>query len=564
MDYKELVAKLITLEGYTKEQIKDMLVPIQDIALGDYALPCFQFSKVLKKSPQEVGIYLKDNLKTNKYISKVEVVNGYLNFYLDKQLVTENVIKEIDKNGAKIFTENVGQGKTVCIDYSSVNLAKYMHIGHLSTTMIGESIARLCESFGYKVIRINYVGDYGTPFGKMIAAYYKWGKKEDIEKRGVDAIQDLYVKFSSEAETDETLIEEARAIFKNIEAKKGEDYKIYRWFLEISLKEAKRLLDYLGVEFDSWKGESAYMDDMDATVEKLEKLGLLEVSEGAKVVNLEKYDLGVYLIQKSDGASLYSTRDVAAAISRYNDYHFDNMYYVTAVQQKRHFQQLFKVLELMGEKFVNGLEHIYYGMFSLPDAKIASRRGKQAVLVDLFESVENRVEEIIEEKNFSDSYREEVKNKIAKASLIYATIKNGRNKDSVFDIEQSLSFEGDTAPYILYSYARSRSILRKGSTNIRLEPDYSVFKDNKEAFELIRQIINAKDTFNLALINKEPSIVCKMSMDLCKAINKFYTTQKVIDGNPNTTQAKMDLLQAVLTTLKFALNLICIDTLEEM
>ena len=563
MNYKQIIAKSINLENYSEKDLESFILPISDNNLGDYCLPCFQFSKSMRKAPQIVAQELKESMTENKYIEKVEVVGGYLNFFLNKKEVSVKTIEEVLNEQEQFFKEPVGNNQTVCIDYSSVNLAKYMHIGHLSTTMIGESLARMLEHFGYKVVRINYVGDYGTPFGKMIAAYYKWGKKEEVEARGIDAIQDLYVKFSRESETDESLLVEARQIFKNIEAKQGKDYEIYKWFLEISLKEAKRLLDYLGITFDSWKGEASYSDDLPGVVKQLEDLGLITLSQGAKIVDLEDYNLGVCLIQKSDGTSLYATRDIAAAISRYEDYHFNKMFYVTAVQQKQHFQQFFKVLELMKQPFSRDLEHIYYGMFSLPNAKIASRKGKQAVLVDLFELAEQKVAEVIKEKEFDKQKEADIKQKIAKATLIYNAIKNDRNKDSVFDTETAFSFEGDTAPYMLYSYARMKSILRKYN-EVGALPDYSVFENNVEAFELIKNIISFKETLLNALENREPSLVCKKVMDLSKGLNKFYTVHKVLDGNDATTQAKINLIKAILVTLKLGLNLMCIEPLEEM
>jgi arginyl-tRNA synthetase len=561
MDYKKDIANLIDIDGVEKTQIEKLITTVSNSEMGDYALPCFTFSKLLRKSPQMIAENIMGSIASVDFIEKIEAVNGYLNFYLNKESVSKSVIKKVLGNN-DIYKENLGDGKVVCIDYSSANLAKYMHIGHLSTTMIGEAIARLLENFGYKVVRINYIGDYGTPFGKMIAAYKMWGNKKDIDERGVDAIQDLYVKFSNEVEKNPELIDKAREAFKDIEDKKGQNYEIYKWFIDISIKEAKRLLDYLGVSFDSWKGEAAYTDDMPKVVKELEEKGLLVESQGAKIVDLEAFDLGACLIQKSDGASLYATRDIAAAKSRYEDYKFDKMIYVTAVQQKQHFAQLFKVLNLMGYDFAKNMHHVYYGMFSLTTGKIASRKGRQAVLVDLLEMAEDKVEEIIADKNFSQDKKVKVKQSIAKAALIYSAVKNSTNKDSVLDLETAFNVEGDTSSYILYSYARVCSILRKFEES-SAKPDYKAL-NNIEAFDLVKHMIEFKDTLKASLNEYEPSIIAKKVMDMAKALNKFYSRHKVIEENLKASKAKVNLLKAVNHTLKYGLDILNIDVLEEM
>ena len=561
MDIKNKIANSIGLkvEGINYE---NLIAIVQEEGMGDYCIPCFSMAKVLRKSPVMIAVEIKESITNDGLFEKVEVVNGYLNFYLNKAYLIQCVLKEA--NSCKDFySDSEYSGKTICMDYSSVNLAKYMHIGHLSTTIIGESIARISEAKGYKVVKINYIGDYGTPFGKMVYAYLTWGNEAELESRGVDYLQELYVEFCRRAEEDKTYEEKARECFKKIEEKDSHIYPIYEKFIDISKEEAKELLDLLDVKFDSWKGESSYTEKLEDVVTILNGKGLLTKSEGALVVNLEEYNLGCCLIQKSDGTSLYATRDIAAAIDRYNEYGFDKMYYVTAVQQKVHFAQFFKVLELMGYKFSENLNHIYYGMFSLPTGKIASRRGKQAVLRDLMEYSYNKVLSIVKDREFKIETKEDVARKIAISALKYNAIKNERIKDSVFDIENCFSFDGDTSAYMQYCYARMSSILRKvGNVNLQ-NIDFS-YLQNEAVYNLIFNLNLYKETLNNALKQNEPSIISKYALNLCKLINKFYVTEKVLTENEEEVKAKVYLLTTLKQALKNLFNLICIETIEEM
>ena len=391
MNVKKIIASNIKLENIDIN-LESLITENPDKSMGDYSIACFSLAKILRKSPLQIANDIKENFNDYSIVEKVECVNGYVNFFLNKKMFVKDVLTEIYEDN---FLSKNAMPKTICLDYSSVNLAKYMHIGHLSTTIIGESLARIYEENGNKVVRINYIGDYGTPFGKMIYAHLTWGNDEELNARGVDYLQDLYVEFCKRANDSPILEEYARDYFKKICDKDPKIYPLFLKFIEISKVEAKRLLDLLDVHFDSWKGESSYSEDLDKIVELLDNKNLLIESQGAKVVDLEKYNLGTCLIQKSDGTSLYATRDICAAIDRYNTYKFDKMIYVTAVQQKLHFEQFFKVLELLGYDFSKNLCHIYYGMFSLPTGKIASRKGKQAVLVDLMDIALKKVIKII-------------------------------------------------------------------------------------------------------------------------------------------------------------------------
>lgn len=560
MNVKKIIASNIKLENIDIN-LESLITENPDKSMGDYSIACFSLAKILRKSPLQIANDIKENFNDYSIVEKVECVNGYVNFFLNKKMFVKDVLTEIYEDN---FLSKNAMPKTICLDYSSVNLAKYMHIGHLSTTIIGESLARIYEENGNKVVRINYIGDYGTPFGKMIYAHLTWGNDEELNARGVDYLQDLYVEFCKRANDSPILEEYARDYFKKICDKDPKIYPLFLKFIEISKVEAKRLLDLLDVHFDSWKGESSYSEDLDKIVKLLDNKNLLIESQGAKVVDLEKYNLGTCLIQKSDGTSLYATRDICAAIDRYNTYKFDKMIYVTAVQQKLHFEQFFKVLELLGYDFSKNLCHIYYGMFSLPTGKIASRKGKQAVLVDLMDIALKKVNSIITEREFSEENKNEIAKKIAYSALKYTAIKNERIKDTVFDIETAFNFDGDTSAYLQYTYTRICSILRKSQYKINFDNiDYSHLST-----EIVTNIILALNNYSSfvakAMEQNEPSILCKYTLDICKMFNKFYNQEKVITENKDATNAKLYLLVNIKKILTRLFHLICIDTIEEM
>lgn len=559
MNLKENVFLLLNqLSEY--ENLNNLVIESIDSTKGDFCLPCFSLAKQYHKSPVVISedIASKLNLK-NSCVKKVETVAGYVNFFLDKQKITQHILTNFKLTP---FNKN---GKVVCIDYCSVNLAKYMHIGHIKNCFLGESLARIFEYCGYTVVRINYIGDYGTPYGKIIAGIQLYGSEQDIEKRGIDALQEYYVKFCKAEENNENLQQLARDIFKKIEDKDKEIYSIYTRVIEIAKKEAERLLNILGIKFDSWKGEASYADELDNVVKLLDSKGLLKTSEGATVVDLSAFDMPPCLIKRSDGASLYATRDLAAAIDRYNTYKFDYSLYLTAVEQKLHFAQFFKVLELAEMPFSEGLEHIAYGRFRLPDGKISSRLGKQAILVDLIDYVLNKAKDVIKDRKFSIEDPNNVATKVAKSVLSFNALNIERNKDAIFDIERAFSFEGETAPYMQYSYTRILSILRKASElDLKnCEVDYS-FMENEYAFNLLKMCCQVNEIINSALVKRDPNILLKYSMEICKSLNKFYTVCKILDENLNQVKAKIQFLNLIKQTLETSFNLLCIETLKEM
>ncbi|MFW6046929.1 MAG: arginine--tRNA ligase [Candidatus Woesearchaeota archaeon] len=567
MDLKSLILDSINfenIEGINRDEVSQNLTMNSNSDLGDFSLPCFVFSKKLKKSPNDIAQLIKAQTDISKELENVKTVNGYLNFYLKKdKRIFQRYIDNVLNIKQDYFKNKSGEGKTICIDYSSVNLAKYMHIGHLATTFIGESVARLFEGLGYKIVRINYVGDYGTPFGKMVTAYKLWGNKEDILKRKIEATQELYVEFVKQERNNPELLQKARETFKNIENKKGEDYEIYKWFLEISKEEAKNILtNKLGVEFDSWKGESSYNDDIEDVVTRLKQKNLLQQSQGAQIINLEKEDLGIVPVLKKDDSSLYITRDIAAAKDRFERYNYDKMFYVTAIEQKLHFQQLFKILEKMNYPFSKNLEHISYGIISLPSGKLSSRYGKQATIEDLLKISQEKVEKLIEKRQFNIETRENIVKNVAKSTLAFTSLRTDRRKDTIFDPKKAFTLEGDTAPYILYTYARLKSIMRKHKNNANA--DYSKIPKN-DSIEIIKQIESFKYLLSTAVEKREPSIIVRKAFDLTKIINKFYTNHRVLDNdNKDKEKAMINLLKIAVITLDYMFHIMCFDKLEEM
>lgn len=559
MNIKKLIAENIDFNfNELNINVEDLIIESVSSDKGDYSLPCFAFAKVLKENPMNVANKIKECVKVGQLVDKCEVVGGYLNFFLNKEFVAKNILHNFSSEN---FRTEDGKDKVVCIDYGSPNLAKYLHIGHLKTLIIGESLARLYEQFGYTVKRLNFVGDYGTPFGKIIGGLQKWGSIEDVKARGNDALQEYYVKFNAAEAENPELSQLARDIFKRIEEKDSEIYPIYEFIIKIALEDANRMFNTLGVQFDNYNGEMYYNDQVPSVIKLLEDKNLLVESEGARVVKLGDYDLTDAVVIKSDGTTIYLTRDLSAAIERHKQYNYDKIIYVTDVAQSLHFKQVFKVLELAGFDFAKDMEHLPYGRFSLPDGKISSRRGKQAVLVDLMEYVKNKANDVIKDRKFEIENPENVVSKVVRAVLNFNVLKVERNKDCVFDIEQAFSFDGETAPYMLYTYTRLESILRKyEETNV--VADYSCF--NVEMFDLVKSINDFNSVLKLSLEKRDTSLIIKRVMEMCKSFNKMYTTTKVLDGNDATTKAKIALVKAMRDTLSVGFNIVCIDTLQEM
>lgn len=536
MDIKNEVLKELKNMSlpYDISSFENLFVLSGDVKNGDVSLPCFMLAKELRMAPVQIANNLCEQINSqiceNSIIEKAEAVNGYLNIFTVKSVVATKIVNEILTMQSNFAKTDAHKGETVVLDYSSVNLAKYMHIGHLKTTIFGLVMKNLCESFGYKTVSINYVGDYGTPFGKMITAFKRWGDREYVEKNGVDAVQDLYVKFNVKAENDESLNDEARMWFKKIEDGDKEATELANWIIELCRGEAERLCGELGAKFDSWRGEGYYTDKMQPVIDELDKKGLLKISEGATVVDLSEYNLGTALIRKSDGTSLYLTRDLAAVEDRYNMYNFDRAIYVTDVSQKLHFQQLFKIVELLEKPYAGKLEHLSYGRYSLPTGKISSRLGKQALLKDLLEAAFNKSREVMEQRGTKVENTEEVAKKVALGATSFEVLKYEKVKDTIYDMEASLNFDGETAPYMQYTYARCCSILEKANVDVDLNKvDYSNIT-NEQGFELVKLLNKFQKVVVEAHDKQEPCLVVRLLMDIASEFNKFYTNNRIIDN----------------------------------
>ena len=544
-----------------KEDIAGMLEYPPDASMGDLALPCFKLSKSMRRSPVQIATELAAAI-TDECVDKVENLNGYLNFYLNKTQLARNVVGEILAKGETYGSHELGKGKTVVLDYSSPNVAKPFHIGHLGSTMIGHSLKKIHEFVGYDCVGINYLGDWGTQFGKMIVAYKKWGDFDEVEAGGVDKLVELYVKFHSEAELDKTLEDEARAEFRKLELGDEENTKLWKWFIEVSLKEYSKTYGLLGVEFDSYKGESFYSDKMPAQVQLLRDKDLLKIDDGASIVPLEEYGMPPCLILKRDGSTLYPTRDIAAAVYRKNEYKFDKAIYVTAAAQCLHFQQWFKVVELMGYDWHDQLVHVPYGMVSLNGAKLATRTGNVILLKDLLAMAIEKVGDIMEQKNPNLANKREIAESVGVGAIVFYYLSNNRMKDINFVLEDALSFEGNTGPYVQYTYARACSILARGGQPDVTKP-LTVTEDDES--ELCKVLAKFPEKVLEAARDYEPSVITRYILDVAAAFNRFYHNCKILNAeNEDVKNTRCMLTAAAKTVLGNAFDLICLKKEEKI
>ncbi len=566
MDFKKSVAEEIcsALEivfGQTDlsvQQIQDFIEIPPDSKMGNYAFPCFRLAKALKKAPPAIAAELASAIGAD-FLEKVQAVSGYLNFYIDSTVYAQTVLNAAAQQKERYGSSDVGAGKTVCIDYSSINIAKRFHIGHLSTTMIGNALYKLYEFSGYKCVGINYLGDWGTQFGKLISAYKRWGNPQDVEQGGIDALTELYVRFDREAASDPELMEEGRAWFKKIEDGDAEALQIFEWFKEITLRDAQRVYDMLGVSFDSYNGESYYNDKMDAVVNQLRKQGLLVESDGAYVVDLEEYDMPPCLILKTDGATLYATRDLAAALDRKNTYGFSKSLYVVAYQQDLHFRQ---VLKLMGYEWAQDCKHVAFGMVSYEGQAMATRKGHVVYLEDLLNKAVEKARSIIEEKSPNLEDKDKVARQVGVGAVVFFDLYSNRINDIDFWWDRALQFDGETGPYVQYTHARCCSVLRKVEP-MAAQPDFSSLTDD-EAQDVLRLINAFPQVIASAVERNEPSLVTRFSVDLAQAYNRFYRERRVITENESVSAARVLLTDVTRQTIKTALNLIGIEAPEKM
>jgi len=544
--------------GFTAEAIAEMFeYPPAD--KGDIALPCFKFSKALRMGPPQIASKLTENLAIDG-IEKVETAGGYLNFYVKDEYLTKTVLAEILAKGKDCGKTDLGHGKTVLLDYSSPNVAKPFHIGHLGTTVIGHSLKMLHEYCGYKCFGINHLGDWGTQFGKLIVAYRRWGSREAVEEKGIEELVALYVRFHKEAEEDKALEDLARAEFTKLEHGDEDNLALWKWFVDISIREYKKTYELLGIEFDSYCGESFYTDKMDEQVNLLRDKGLLKIDEGASIVDLEEYKMPPCLILKKDGSTLYPTRDIAAAVYRKRTYDFEKCLYVTSAGQSLHFAQWFKVAELMGYDWANRLVHIPYGTVSINGAKLATRTGNVVLLADLFDSAIAKVKEIIEEKNPTLPDKDEVAKAVGTGAIVFGYLSNNRIKDINFILENALSIEGDTGPYAQYTYARASSILEKAGDFTPVTPA----QINEHEKALIKTLALFKEKVLAAIADYEPSVIVHYILDVCSDFNRFYHECPINSAEGDTRSFRLSLCKGTQNVLGAALSLICMKAPEKI
>lgn len=564
---KEQICKYLSekVDGIsTEEFMKLMEIPPEE-KMGDYALPCFAMAKNMRKNPAIIAGEIKESLEEQKGrlgIDKVEAVGAYCNIYLQRDVYVKNCLESLQGNDFEI--SKIGKGKTVCMDYSSPNIAKNFHVGHLRTTVIGNSLYKIYDKLGYNVVRINHLGDWGTQFGKLIVAYKLWSSPELVKEKGIEELLRIYVKFSEEAEQNPELIDEARAWFVKMEQNDKEAIEIWQWFKDISMVEFERMYELLGISFDSYLGESFYRDKVPALVKELEEKHLLVESQGAKVIELETYDMPPCLITKSDGGSIYHSRDIAAILYRKEKYNFEKCIYVTGLEQSLHFKQIFKAIEVMGYDWWEGLVHVPYGLVSLAGEKLSTRNGNFIFAEDILKEAIERASAAIEEKNPDLKDKENVAKMVGVGAIIFHDLFNQRIKNVDFSWKDVLNFDGTTGPYAQYTYARAKSILRKCSDNITANKiDYKALTDDI-TYSLIKIMAGYEEAIVSAAERYEPSVVARYIISLATAFNKFYHECPILHAEKETKMARLLVVDLVQKILKDACSLLGMQCPEAM
>ncbi len=567
INLKEEIAKLISeqVADLSLDEVKNMIETPQDSKMGDYAFPCFKLAKILRKAPPLIAKGIAEAIAENDIFEKVEQVNAYVNMFISKEEFVEEVVEEVMERGDDYGRSNVGEGKPVIVEYSSPNIAKPFHIGHIRSTVIGNSINLLWDAMGYKVTRINHLGDYGTQFGKMIVAYRHWGNEEDVRKEPIKTLLHYYTKFHEEAEKDPSLDDEARETFAKLEQGGKEETELWQWFRDESLKEFTRVYNMLGIEYDSYAGESFYSDKMPAVVQELKDKNLLVESNGAEIVDLEPYGLTPAPILKSDGSTLYITRDLACAKYRKATYDFYKNIYVVASQQNLHFQQLKKILELMGYEWSKDIVHVPFGLVSLEEGTMSTRAGRVVFLEDVLNRAIEETREIIKEKGVATDNIEETAKQVGVGAVVFNELSNNRIKDYVFSWKQVLDFNGETGPYVQYTYARCASILRNAGDDANdlsgFDPSYIT---GEAAYTLAKEIYALRDVIIEAGEKYEPSILTRHIVDMAQAFNKFYHDEHILTDDKDERKAKLALVVAAKTDIKNGLRLLGMEAPERM
>lgn len=565
--FKQIIAEQISKTiNINEKELESYIETPKDSQNGDYAFPCFRLAKELRKAPPAIANEIKEKIETVEEIEKIEVAGGYLNFFINKSILAKEVLEEISKN-EQYGKSEIGKEKNIVIDYSAPNIAKPFHIGHLRSTVIGGALYNIYKYLGYNVTGVNHLGDYGTQFGKLIEGYKMWGKEYDIEKDPINELTKIYIRINEACKNDEQILENCRNNFKKLED--GDSYCVEIWkkFRELSLQEFQKVYDLLGSKFDSWNGESFYSDKMPEVIEILEKTGKLIESQGAKIIDLE--DKGINtpcIIEKSNGSTTYATRDLAAILYRARTYDFDKALYVTSYEQVLHFKQVFEVAKLLGldEKYTKGLEHVSFGMVLLPEGKMSTREGNIIKLEDLLNEAISRAKEIIEQKNPDLENKEEVSKKVGIGAVIFNDMSSSRIKDEVFDWNTILNFQGETGPYIQYTYVRTKSVLEKAGYLPKMDEIKIEKLVDEYSLTILKLIYNFEDVLIQVTDKNEPSILARYLIDLAKAYSSFYNENKIIVEDKDIQNARVYLTYATSKVLKQGANLLGIQMPEKM
>jgi len=564
-DFKVALATCLKehIEELTLEEITALIEVPPNKDMGDFAFPCFKLAKVFRKAPNMIAAELSEKIEAKGVISNVTPLGGYINFFVNKSQLAETVIKDVLTKKEKYGHSDLGKDKTIVIDFSSPNIAKPFHIGHIRTTVIGNALYKIYDSQGYNTVRINHLGDYGTQFGKLIVAFKLWGNKEAVEANPIPELLKLYIQFHDEAEKHPEMEDEARAWFTKLENGDKEAKELWQWFRDESLKEFARVYDLLDIEFDSYNGESFYSDKMDRVIDIIKDKGLLQESQGTNIVDLEEYNMPPALITKNDGSTLYMTRDLAAALYRKENYDFEKCIYVVGSQQSLHFQQLFKVLELVGFEWAKDMVHVPFGMVALEEGTMSTRKGRVVFLEDVLKQAIEKTKETMLAKNPNALNVDEIAKQVGVGAVVFQELSNSRIKDYTFSWSRTLSFEGETGPYVQYTHARCCAVLRKAEEEVTTDINYELLNDVDSA-EVLKVIASFNKTILNAMRKNEPHIITRFVLDLAQAFNKFYHDNSILVEDAELRKARLALVCATRQALENGLKLLGMQAPERM
>ena len=564
-DFKVAIANCLKekIEDLSLEEIVGLIEVPPNKDMGDYAFPCFKLAKVFRKAPNMIAAELAEGIEAQGAIAKVMPMGGYVNFFVNKSQLAETVIKDVLTQKENYGRSDLGKGKTIVLDFSSPNIAKPFHIGHIRTTVIGNSLYKIYDSQGYDTVRVNHLGDYGTQFGKLIVAFKLWGSKEAVEANPIPELLKLYIQFHDEAEKHPEMEDEARAWFTKLENGDQEAKELWQWFRDESLKEFSRVYDLLDIEFDSYNGESFYSDKMDKVIDIIKDKELLQESQGTNIVDLEAYNMPPALITKNDGSTLYMTRDLAAALYRKENYDFEKCIYVVGSQQSLHFQQLFKVLELVGFEWAKDMIHVPFGMVALEEGTMSTRKGRVVFLEDVLKQAIEKTKETMLSKNPNALNVEEIAKQVGVGAVVFQELSNSRIKDYTFSWDRTLSFDGETGPYVQYTHARCCAVLRKAEEEVTTDINYDLLNDVDSA-EVLKVIASFNKTILNSMRKNEPHIITRFVLDLAQAFNKFYHDNSILVEDVELRKARLALVAATRQALENGLKLLGMQAPERM